>query len=254
MTNGVIYIATGEKYVAEACQSVASLKRKMPNRSVTLFADQPVQSQHFNHVILITNPQYSYIDKIQHIDQSLYENTLFLDTDTYICDVLDPLFSLLETFDLAVAHAPLRRQSSRKIPSSFQGFNTGVIGFKKSPKFSQFAAKWLLIHQKNLKRAISSRKNLTDQKAFREAVFLSDLRFVTLTPEYNCRFSFPGHLCGKVKILHGRHRDFEAFSQQINQQLESRFLIPKFGVLPLNNSFFKTLIRFHTILKRITAG
>jgi len=56
MSRGIIYIATGEKYIKEALISAASLKDKMPDLSITLFSSKEVNSQVFNEVILINNP------------------------------------------------------------------------------------------------------------------------------------------------------------------------------------------------------
>ena len=40
MDRGVIYVATGPAYVAEALISAASVKNRMPGLPVTLFCDQ----------------------------------------------------------------------------------------------------------------------------------------------------------------------------------------------------------------------
>lgn len=83
MSKGVIYIATGEKYIQEALKSAASLKDKIPSLPITLFSSEYVSSKVLNEVILIENPQYGWIDKITYISQTPYEETLFIDTDTY---------------------------------------------------------------------------------------------------------------------------------------------------------------------------
>ncbi|MGD1805658.1 hypothetical protein ACP6PL_09495 [Dapis sp. BLCC M126] len=67
MSRGVIYIATGEKYINKALISAASLKEKIPDLPITLFSSKEVNSQVFNKVILINNPQYEWIDKIIYI-------------------------------------------------------------------------------------------------------------------------------------------------------------------------------------------
>ncbi|MDE5083200.1 MAG: hypothetical protein O4859_18895 [Trichodesmium sp. St18_bin1] len=73
MSRGVIYIATGEKYINEALISASSLKDRIPDLPITLFSSEEVNSQVFNKVILINNPQYGWIDKVTYIPQTPYE-------------------------------------------------------------------------------------------------------------------------------------------------------------------------------------
>ena len=50
---GVVYIAMGKKYIEEAKISAASLKTKMPNISVTIFANQEVNEQEFDKSVVV---------------------------------------------------------------------------------------------------------------------------------------------------------------------------------------------------------
>lgn len=227
MSFGVIYVATGKSYIDEACQSAASLKDKMPNTKITIFSSQMVKSPFFDEVVIIRKPQYDYVDKILPIANSPYKHTLFLDTDTYLCDDISEIFTLLERFDIAVAHEPWRREGINyeaigdEIPPSFPEMNTGVILFKKSPKVSLLFREWLKIYQASMSKKVKPRH---DQPAFREALFKSELRVATLTPEYNCRFIFPVFVGGlaEVKILHGRYPELSAVAKELNSKKEAR--------------------------------
>ncbi|MGD1716609.1 hypothetical protein [Dapis sp. BLCC M172] len=125
MSKGVIYIVTGEKYINEALISAASLKDKMPNLPITLFSSEEVNSELFNEVILIKNPQSEYgiigkINQVRYISQTPYKETLFLDTDTYICHNFVERFTMLKNFDIAVAHAPnIIAYQVENVPKSF---------------------------------------------------------------------------------------------------------------------------------------
>ena len=114
-----------------------------------------------------------------------FEYFLFLDTDAVIqkAEALE-IFDLLKHFDIAAAHAPVRISplagklgEDPLIPKCFPEFNSGVIAFKKS-SMTTFE-KWLDIY--------TSEPVKPDQPAFRKAVYLSNLRVATLTPEYNNR-------------------------------------------------------------------
>ena len=236
MSTGVIYIATGKKFIDEACNSAASLRRIMPDMPLTIFCDEQVESAHFENVIRLNTPRYSLIDKILNISFSPYNCTLFLDTDTYACEDLSDLFPLMEEFDIAMAHAPLRASYQvRGVPDSFPEFNTGVILFKKSPQIMRFFSEWLNLYERDLKTEIQwllpHPSGLNDQPTFREALYRSDLRIATLTSEYNCRFNFPGFVHHKVKIFHGRQKDLQTIARPMNAKIVPRVYIKRLGTL-----------------------
>ncbi|NEO52709.1 MAG: hypothetical protein F6K54_06225 [Okeania sp. SIO3B5] len=215
---GVIYIATGEKFIREACESVASLKAKMPNLPVTIFASEDIKNSNFDQVIVIEKPDYNHVDKIKYMYASPYDYTLFLDTDTYISANFSEIFTLLDKFDMGVAHAPLNiRGFVNGVPESFQQLNTGVILYKKSPQLEKFFVKWLELYK----------PPNADQPTFREVLYNSKLRISTLAPEYNCRFPFSGVISGTVKILHGRHKNLPLVAEKINSGKGLRFINPE---------------------------
>src|SRR5271166_2514080 len=211
MSTGVIYIATGRKFIDEACKSAANLKSVMPNMPLTIFSDEDVESTHFENVIRISAPRHGFIDKIMNISLSPYDFTLFLDSDTYVCDDISDLFTLLEEFDIAVAHSTYRAvYGVPLVPDNFPEFNSGVVLFKKSPQIMRSFSEWLKLYERDLNKEIQwlhpmgkalFKGDLPDQPTFREALYCSKLRIATLTSEYNCRFNFPGFVHHKVKIL-----------------------------------------------------
>ena len=243
MSKGVVYIASGQKFIDEACNSAASLKRVMPNLPLTIFCnDGSVSaSAHFENVVCINVARFGFIDRIINISSSPYDYTLFLDTDTYVCEDLTDLFALMERFDIAVAHAPYRAvYQVAGVPDSFPEFNAGVILFNKSPKIKMMFSEWRNLYERDSKKELQwlhpSAKTMfegyiNDQPTFREALYNSNLRIATLPSEYNCRFILPGFVHHKVKILHGRHKDLQAIESAINAQVVPRAYIMKFGTL-----------------------
>jgi hypothetical protein len=175
------------------------------------------------------------------MSSSPYDYTLFLDTDTYVCEDLTDLFAVLEMFDIAVAHAPYRAvYQVAGVPDSFPEFNAGVVLFKKSPKIMTMFSEWRNLYERDSKKELQwlhplgktmFKGYINDQPTFREALYLSNLRIATLTSEYNCRFNFPGFVHHKVKILHGRHKDLQTIERAINAQVGPRAYIMSFGTL-----------------------
>lgn len=224
-SRGVVYIAMGQKYIQEAYYSVESLKVNT-DIAVTIFTNRNIHNELFDNVIFIEKTNLSFIDKPFYMYRSPYENTLFLDTDTYIMSDISELFLLLENFDIVAAHEPNRFGAKiTEIPKSFIELNTGVILFNKSPKMKDFFQDWLALYQQNLTW-------MNDQPAFRLALYKSKLRLATLPPEYNCRFNSPVRINGRVHILHGRHPNLPAVAQEINSHMGERVFISGLGLLP----------------------
>jgi hypothetical protein len=202
--SGILYVATGERYQEETRRSASSFKATMPDVPVAIFTDDPAVARNagcFDVVRELTDCQHSYIDKLRPLVQSPFEWTLFLDTDTYSAAPCYELFDLLDRFDLAVAHAPLRAHFHfpPSCPISFPELNTGVIAYRNTRAFQALVANWLAIFE-------SQPLEYDDQPAFREALYASNLRFAVLTAEYNLRACFPYFLGGnaEVKIIHAR--------------------------------------------------
>lgn len=225
MSVGIVYIATGKKYIEEACKSAASLKNHMPKMPITIFSSEEIESSDFDRVVIIKNPKYGFYDKVANINKSPYDTTLFLDTDTWICHDFSEIFALLKNFDIATAHAPVRiTYQIDETPNSFPEMNTGVILFKKSPQINKLFDNWLTLFKEQMEQVVKPRH---DQPAFREALFKSQLKVTTLTPEYNCRFIIPTFISGKVKILHGRCNDLSIVAKKINSKTTPRFFVLK---------------------------
>lgn len=262
MSKGVIYIAVGSQYVAEAVTSAASLKKCMSNLPITLYSSEPVASPYFNQVKVIDSPRYDTpgIDKISNMYDSPYEYTLFLDSDTYICADLLEIFNLLDKFDMAVAHAPFRIAPTHingrewipyqftEIPESFPEMNTGVILYKKNYKVQHFFQKWLNLCEQKVK---NHGKPLHDQATFRSVLYESELRTATLTPEYNCRFIFPVFVSGQVKVLHGRPPNFELIASKINSETGMRVFTPQDFHQPQSEIGDETKINLNSRLLKI---
>ncbi len=238
-TKGVIYVAIGKKFIDEVLISAASLRKHMPNLSVTLFTNEFVDSVFFDNIVKIKKSSFSKEDKIMYIAKSPYDLTLFLDTDTYICDDISELFDLLNRFDMAVAHFPMEREFNIKgIPKSFVLLDTGIILFKKSLQVKTLFSEWLRLYKLNKKRGgtmLNSglknnlkwrTKGIPDALSFNEVIYNSEIKFATLTKEYYFRGKC-GFVNWKVKIIHIRRGNFDSIDKIINHFIGSRLYIWK---------------------------
>lgn len=237
MTHGVIYNATGAKYVVEAQTSAASLRATHPKLSIALFTDQPLSVDGFDLVLPLAAKGNPFCNRIEAMRNSPFDKSLFLDSDTFICGSILDMFPLLDRFDLAFAAAPTRLKESdlavlgeqmRKIPPTFPQPNAGLLLFRRSPEIDQLWDVWESLFQRDLTIAKAADyyearfQGVNDQPALREALYDSSLRWTVLPPEYNCILSIPGQLHGPVRILHGRHPNLPWIAALLNQDLDRR--------------------------------
>jgi len=197
---GIVYVGTGLRCYYQALNSLLSVRNVMPDVPITLFTDIEPESPIEATVRHIDSTGNGFRDKITYMSQSPYKYSLFLDTDTYVCHPVDDVFKLIHHFDLAVAHASNRiHYHFNDIPESFVEFNTGVVAYRNTSLVQGFFSEWL-----NTFDAGVASGHPHDQPSFRRCLFFSNLRFATLTREYNCNYRSCGFLSGKANILHGQ--------------------------------------------------
>jgi len=231
MHNGIIYIATGKRHTQEALRSATTAKQHMPDIPITLMSDCPVDHPAVDNHIAISDPHFSFYDKVNNIRHTPYQRTLFLDTDTYICAPVYELFTLLERFDIGLVHdggfIPI---PTPQVPESFPQFNSGVICFRNTDQMQAILAQW----EQRFKAATQQYANtdrrakghLVDEATLRESLFLSSLSIAPLTSQYNCRFVDGGFVAGPIKILHRRSaHDYETVAHVLNRYQGQRVYI-----------------------------
>lgn len=228
MSKGVLYVASGDKYIREAERSIESLRNHMPEIPVTLYADRELSREQVDCVRELQNPDYHFGDSILTPQMIPYDRTLYLDTDTYITEPINELFDLLDRFEIAAAHNPARKKlettqsyAAQGVPESFPQYNTGVLALKKNERISEFLLDWNRIYNEN------NDEGELNQPSFREALYKNDIHIATLTPEYNCRIPRAGYLHGSAKILHGHHPDVEKVEQRLNSNTCMRVFTTK---------------------------
>ena len=182
-------------FIREVKMSVESLRRYHdPCPPITIFTNHKkvnipdVNLVHFNHEDYkkVTDQTVSYArgskpNRIMNLIKTPYEYTIYLDSDTFATrPVLDDIFNLLKTFDIAMCHtAAISEAYGREIPSTFPEYNCGLIAYRKS-KCQDLLKNWLELY--------SAQMSGHDQGTFRQALFHSGLRIATMPQQYNWKY------------------------------------------------------------------
>ncbi|TVR00043.1 MAG: hypothetical protein EA403_12300 [Spirochaetaceae bacterium] len=199
-TAGVYYIATGQKFVAEAIVSARYVREKMPDVPIAIATDV-TPDYDFDHVIQIDEPRHSFEDIILQLHRSPFHKTIHFDTDIYMYASTYELFEVLDRFEIGAAHNQNRSVFFPPgIPDSFPEYNCGMLIYNNTDRFRVFTQSWKTYYD----QFATGGKN---QPSFRKALYESDLRVVTLPPEYNLMLRYPGHAIGTIKLFHGRLLD-----------------------------------------------
>ena len=206
---GILIIATGEKYRKEAIKNVQLIRPKLNGRPITLVTDEPhkIPPNLFEKIKKHPDISYSYRDKIPPLMELPYARTIFLDTDLELLQPIDDLFQILRALDVIGCHAPVRWCQWRDpiVPEGFCELNSGVLGLRRSSRVRALIKRWL--HVYDLAGVPF------DQASLRSALWWASnhrrVRSWILPPEYNLRTPKPW-LAGagmSVKILHGRIKE-----------------------------------------------
>ncbi len=214
-TRGIVYVATKkESYIAEACVSATSAKQYASEFESTLFTNlvdsNYAKSPSFDSVVPIsTTMKYTsewaqgQLDRIQCLNDSPYEETLHLDTDTKIKSpefkrVFDPLVDHdIAMIECAVDNSISRAHYGRPM------FNVGFILYRKNEKTKKLFEAWAELTKRHFEIAstdpmtpLSYLEHIQDPQMRRNLLFMDQLSFVQLlSPEVNV-FDL------RLKILH----------------------------------------------------
>jgi alpha-N-acetylglucosamine transferase len=255
MTSGYLYIAIGEMFRHEAERSSRSLRRFTSNPVCLITDDPEYTSDQFDQIIYVDDIGKSFEVKIVGMQLSPFDKTVFLDSDTFVCNPIDNIFEFLEYFDIAITtylngHSEnfwrqYKPDYHLKLKGILHEFHTGVVGFNKNSSVTKFFATWLAIHKEL--------KMYADMPTFREAFLKFPVRIGILPHEYNLTgIKSMVIVFGKVRVIHERlgekfnnlrshMADFDymnRFAMRINKTEVKRLIIPYIGVIPYNFSPF----------------
>lgn len=155
---GAIYCASRKpEYLALAANSARSLRRMAPNLPITLFTnlrDLPQQVlAAFTNVQRIASPDRiaepdwanGLIDKVESINASPYERTLFIDADTLVRDKkVQTVFDQLESKDLLITECAPDASRSRQMMGR-PIYSTGILAYRKNDAVLTLLQDWLTL-------------------------------------------------------------------------------------------------------------
>lgn len=224
LERGVYYIATDDWLVKEAKRS-ANRVRSLYDLPLAIATDSDLELDVFDEVVRVKEPTRDFQDKVELFSETPFEETIYLDTDTYVCDdsVLSELFSMLERYDIAATmdsarrldiHHPTGDRPSVSSPGPMAEPNTGVVVYHRD-RCSELFKNWSDLHQE-FKQI---REDIGDQAAFHEAIYNTDIEFSYFSPEFNFRLPVGHYVRYPVRILHGRAFDYQRIQKSINSNL-----------------------------------
>jgi hypothetical protein len=197
MNNGYLYsFFSKDKYKGlffkEFLKSYNSLKKVLPESKVCIHTNIKFENSYgIDHVIHNNNFPHSSICKAYGLLSSPFDNTIYLDTDTFIHKPsIDQIFIALKDFYFCAAHG-----TQNACGSIYPDFNTGVIGFKKSYDSLEKVKSWINYHddfasELILKNRIKQKSDLhNDQFSFRKLFLQSKKDFYILPQYFNYRWS-----------------------------------------------------------------
>ena len=180
-TTGVIFATTGKNYTELAERAAQSVRDSCPGLDIDLFTDQPADMPVFNRIHHLEDPWHR--SKMDAMISSRFDKTLYLDADLLVIADIRDLFEVLDRFDMAMAHDPIRNGERchtiwrKPLPNAVPQFNGGVVAFRHSPEVIDLIRSWSKVVREN--------DFQKDQPVLRELVWDSNLRIATLPQEYN---------------------------------------------------------------------
>lgn len=223
-----MYSSAGESNVAQALVSARSSVRFNRVPHVLFAAPAPREGDVPGLSIESFQPSDNpYVDKIANMRRSPFERTIFLDSDTYVTREIVHVFALLDRYELAAALAPgYRGLHDPEVPPAFSELNTGLVAWRAGSRADAFMACWQDTYatwqqDPPFERA-GEAGGKADQPAFRRCAWEHEMRIVVLPPEYNYRTGEPGTVVGRVRVIHGRHDDYEQVAAKLNKSVGPR--------------------------------
>jgi hypothetical protein len=230
-TCGVIYVATGDRFVREAEESLATLRAKNPQVPAMLLSGEDIPHRDLWDEVLVDPALKSQKNRAKlYMDRAPWERCLFLDTDTRVCADLSEGFALLDRFDFAGQHGyGGHHYKVPGVPASFPEVNSGVLFWRKSEQTKALFARWRELYD-SLDQSHETRT--WDQKSLRVALWESDVHFVDLPSIYNAMPYFPYVLERKLVIAHGRNmQNLEKFEAKVAETDKLRAYVPGLGAM-----------------------
>jgi hypothetical protein len=191
MSNGILLVAYGEKYLREleACQ--ARIQAVWPGVALHVARGPEAHEPHMLH-------------RLDAMIASPFERTMYVDVDSWLVEPVPELFELLDHFDIAMSHCDYRQVYPVRAPACFPEYNGGLIVWRRNERTGAFFADWRRRFLRDHATRYDEKKVswFPSQPSLREALYHSGVRIATLPSEYH--WTGIGYVQGKVKLVHKR--------------------------------------------------
>ena len=147
-SNGVVYAATGTKFVRFFEISGARLRAVEPNLNIAVFTDEAhaerIESLKIGNcdIHVLEEPTFSHFDKTLALQKTPFEKSIFLDADTLaIRPFSEELFEALEYSPILARSAGIGfsyEWEYSNYPAAIPQFNTGVLAYRFSDTYKIF--------------------------------------------------------------------------------------------------------------------
>lgn len=193
MEKGFIYYSIGDVAIIEARRSVRSLLRHMPEAKVTVFTEQPEKFEEYGVNTVKAPAKHGKDTRAHLLQQSPYEQTFYIDSDTFFLDSCWDMFDYLKGHDMALALSNLNSEKSADDETLF--YNCGIIGYSKKNSSMEILRRW----EEAIKVHLSIDERSKDEPPFAEVA--EELKpDINILPEI---YNFRPQLEKDVKDLDG---------------------------------------------------
>lgn len=220
---GILYVAFGGQWIAEAKRSIRSLKR-VSNLPVAVLTDSPWDEHPQPDQFLVQDNVAGFSSKPKYIlDSSPFEYTLFLDTDTLLVSDPEPIFGLLKHYEIGVRFGGPKLNEAPNLEFHTQ-CNSGVILFKKCENVKQVAQLWQVEYERGLGETsnVADSRGLGDQRYLAIAIAKSKARPVHLEAFLNFTLFNTISTTSPPIVLHGRLKDMEIIAAEKAMRWDNR--------------------------------
>lgn len=255
---GILYIAFGRQWQDETRRSIVSL-RKVSKLPIAVITDSRWVLDPQPDVFITRSHVNGFASKPTYIFEATpFQNTLFIDTDTIVVQDPDPVFGLLDYYDIGVRFGGPQLNEEPGLVFHTQ-CNSGVILFKKNKAVSNVFTLWKNEYSKalNISKGMDDR-GLGDQRYLAIAIAKSKARPVHLGEFLNFALFETIITYSPLVVIHGRLKDMEIVGDEINTPWDTRtdwhprLWLPNIrGVLPAGVGRSDPLLALALVFRRI---
>jgi hypothetical protein len=215
---GILFIAFGERWIEEAKRSMHSV-RCVSSLPIAVVTDRIWQDGAKPDYFVTQEKVNGWASKPLYMYScSPFDQTLFIDTDTIVLSDPEPIFGLLDYYDVGVRFGGPMLSESPSLVFHTQ-CNSGVILYKKAPIVAECFANWNIFYVEACARLSESgdSRGLNDQRYLSLAIAKSMTRPVHLAEYLNFAIFETIYTYSPVVILHGRDKHLHAIGHAINR-------------------------------------